>query len=215
MSDQAPAVPAGWYPDPSDATRGRYWDGAAWTEYLHHPGQPAPTPVLRAPEGTPWSTPWIWLIVLLPLLSIASLFLVPIEDVLEASFAAPEEALAAQVELYTSPGYLLSIAIGWILPALLVLFAVLDHRALRRRGVPKPLHWAWGFFAFLSPAVYPIARAVIVRRRTGRGFVVLWVTIAVLVVTAVVTTVWAVGLTLSVTDAVREQVENLGAPDLR
>lgn len=25
--------PAGWYPDPQDATRQRYWDGSAWTEH--------------------------------------------------------------------------------------------------------------------------------------------------------------------------------------
>lgn len=35
MSDvQPPAAaqpPAGWYPDPSDATQQRYWDGSAWT----------------------------------------------------------------------------------------------------------------------------------------------------------------------------------------
>jgi hypothetical protein len=25
--------PAGWYPDPHDATGQRYWDGAQWTEH--------------------------------------------------------------------------------------------------------------------------------------------------------------------------------------
>lgn len=25
--------PAGWYPDPQDGTRQRYWDGTAWTEH--------------------------------------------------------------------------------------------------------------------------------------------------------------------------------------
>jgi len=29
------APPSGWYPDPADATRQRYWDGAAWTAHLH------------------------------------------------------------------------------------------------------------------------------------------------------------------------------------
>lgn len=28
----APGVPAGWYPDPTQAHTQRYWDGAAWTE---------------------------------------------------------------------------------------------------------------------------------------------------------------------------------------
>lgn len=31
MSD-TPTPPAGWYPDPDNATEQRYWDGAAWTE---------------------------------------------------------------------------------------------------------------------------------------------------------------------------------------
>ena len=28
-----PATPAGWYPDPNDASQQRYWDGSAWTEH--------------------------------------------------------------------------------------------------------------------------------------------------------------------------------------
>lgn len=31
-SPVAPAVPAGWYADPSAQARVRYWDGSAWTE---------------------------------------------------------------------------------------------------------------------------------------------------------------------------------------
>jgi len=30
----APALPADWYPDPSDRTRLRYWDGLGWTEQV-------------------------------------------------------------------------------------------------------------------------------------------------------------------------------------
>ena len=29
----ATATPAGWYPDPNDAAKQRYWDGSAWTEH--------------------------------------------------------------------------------------------------------------------------------------------------------------------------------------
>ena len=34
-----PGVPANWYPDPSDRTRLRYWDGLGWTEQVldEHP----------------------------------------------------------------------------------------------------------------------------------------------------------------------------------
>jgi hypothetical protein len=32
-------VPAGWYADPLDATRQRYWDGATWTSLIQTGGQ--------------------------------------------------------------------------------------------------------------------------------------------------------------------------------
>jgi hypothetical protein len=40
----APAPPAGWYPDPEDGSRSRWWDGRAWTEHL-------------APAAPPWPPP--------------------------------------------------------------------------------------------------------------------------------------------------------------
>jgi hypothetical protein len=44
--------------------------------------------------------------------------------------------------------------------------------------VPRPFHWA---FAFLSSAVYPIGRSVVVKRRTGQGISPMWVSIALIV----------------------------------
>jgi outer membrane biosynthesis protein TonB len=35
----APAVPAGWYADPSGRFELRYWDGSAWTEHVARGGQ--------------------------------------------------------------------------------------------------------------------------------------------------------------------------------
>jgi hypothetical protein len=43
-----PTTPAGWYPDPEDASSLRYWDGDAWTEH----GSPA-----AAPTATPAEEP--------------------------------------------------------------------------------------------------------------------------------------------------------------
>ena len=37
-------VPAGWYPDPQDATSKRYWDGTAWTAHRHPTQHPASSP---------------------------------------------------------------------------------------------------------------------------------------------------------------------------
>jgi hypothetical protein len=57
--------PAGWYPDPQDATQQRYWDGAAWTGHTASAGASAASPEgaaavgAQAPDaGAPaWSVP--------------------------------------------------------------------------------------------------------------------------------------------------------------
>jgi len=43
--------PPSWYPDPSDSTKVRYWDGTAWT------GHTAPRPVAAPPVPPPPSAP--------------------------------------------------------------------------------------------------------------------------------------------------------------
>jgi hypothetical protein len=39
-------IAAGWFADPADPNRLRYWDGVSWTEHtaLATPEQPDPTP---------------------------------------------------------------------------------------------------------------------------------------------------------------------------
>lgn len=62
MSD---TPPAGWYPDPQDSTRQRYWDGTAWTEHTAEgshgmaptSGSAAPSTV-RSGAGDPDT--WTW-----------------------------------------------------------------------------------------------------------------------------------------------------------
>ena len=54
MSDQGGGIAAGWYPDPSDPTKQRWWDGNQWTEHQ----QPAPGAVPPPPAyGTYGQSP--------------------------------------------------------------------------------------------------------------------------------------------------------------
>ena len=168
MSDEATApVPAGWYPDPENPARGRYWDGTGWTDQFHTPGQLAP--VLRAPEGTGPYTPWIWAIVIVPIVSYVPLFLIPWGSFFAFDPRNPESAVAAQLSIFTSPGYIGSIVLSLALYAAIVLFAYLDHRELMRRQVPNPFHWAWAFIPSYGALIYPIGRSVVVRSRLGGG----------------------------------------------
>lgn len=62
---------AGWYPDPQDATKQRYWDGNAWTEHTAPGAQPAApsapagggfaaAPMAGAGLGASAPDPWLW-----------------------------------------------------------------------------------------------------------------------------------------------------------
>lgn len=37
MSETTSTAPAGWYADPVNPQRSRYWDGSRWTDHLHQP----------------------------------------------------------------------------------------------------------------------------------------------------------------------------------
>ncbi|MCC4908129.1 DUF2510 domain-containing protein [Microbacterium sp. cx-59] len=159
------ATPAGWYADPWAPGVVRYWDGAAWTPHVQAP----PT---RTPEVNT-QTVWIWLIALLPLVSVLTILIVPWRSILEETIAAsmdPRRAPFASLGIYTSPWYLLAMFVGIVLSGLIVWFAYLDHRELRARGIDRPFPWPW---AFLN-SVYAVGRAIVSIRRTGRGAGVLW-----------------------------------------
>ncbi|HTL42324.1 MAG TPA: DUF2510 domain-containing protein [Pseudolysinimonas sp.] len=177
-------VPAGWYPDPNAPGGQRWWDGTQWTEHVGEPAAAQPFAAAAAPAGTKTSTVWIWLIVLLPLLGLVSLFTIDwkayLDSYLVGAFSNdPRAVTSASFSLLTQPGYLLTAALGWIVYGVTVAFAALDVRELKKRGVPQPFHWA---FAFLSGPVYVIGRSVVVKRRTGGGLAPLWVWVGTLAI---------------------------------
>jgi hypothetical protein len=185
-NSETPRSPAGWYPDPEGAQRQRWWDGERWTADVA-PLAPQPYSVDRprpsAPAGTDWNTPWIWLVLFVPLLPILPLLFLDWSLLVDIDPGSPEPDLDSQFAIYTSPAYLASVIGGWLAWALAVLFAYLDWKTLRDRGVPAPFHWAW---AFLSSLVYAIGRGVVTNSRMGKGIVVVWVAIGTIVLGVIV-----------------------------
>ncbi len=184
MTISTPITPAGWYPDPAGSPRSRWWDGAQWSEHFYDPATGVPAQGLTAPDGIAVWTPWIWLIIFLPLLSLSSLFSIDLSGYLRA---AASGSTSSSLAMMSSPGYLLSVFGGWGIYALCALFAFLDWRQLKAVGVARPFHFAW---VFLYSPVYAIGRSVVVRRRTGRGIATMWAQIAVIVAILAISIGW-------------------------
>ncbi|MEO5921237.1 MAG: DUF2510 domain-containing protein [Pseudolysinimonas sp.] len=195
MTDPTHATPPGWYPDQNAPGQQRWWDGTQWTDRVqaaystaHHYA------ALKAPAGTTTGTIWIWLYVLSPVLGLISLFAIDIAGYMRSVLANPG-SVSGTLSLYTSPGFILATIGGWLLVALGIVFAFLDWRALKARGVPQPFHWAFAFFGVAGYGlVYAIGRSVVAYRRTGAGLAPLWATIAVYVVSFIVALIWSFSL---------------------
>jgi hypothetical protein len=180
MTAQAAPTPAGWYPDPADPARGRYWNGIAWTDLYHTPGQLFPAGAEpKAPPGTDGNTVWIWLVVLLPVLPTVLALFVPWGSMYDFDPTNYYSMMSAMYGPFLSPLYWASMATSYLVYGLVVFFAYRDVKELNRRGVPKPFHWA---FAFLGGIVYAVGRSIVVARRTGKGYAPIWAEAGVLVV---------------------------------
>jgi hypothetical protein len=180
------SAPAGWYPDPHDPGRGRYWSGFAWTDLYHTPGQPFPAgAVPKAPPGTDGNTPWIWLIVLMPVVPMLMQLFVPWGSIYDIDVAArdPRIGMSGMFDFYLSPILWISTVLSYAVYGLSVFFAYRDVKELTARNVPRPFHWA---FAFLGGIVYAIGRSIVVGRRTGKGYAPIWVEAGVVLLSFVV-----------------------------
>jgi hypothetical protein len=168
------------------------------------PYQPFVPPT--APAGTRTGTVWIWLIVLLPLLSLPALFLIDIAGYTRTVMQNPASPTAS-LALFASPGFIITMVLGWVSTIASILFCYLDWRTLKARGVPAPFHWAFGFLVLASAGiVYPIGRSVVVKRRTGTGYAPMIVAIIVFVVIILVSIVWTAVVTSQILSMVPSYV---------
>ncbi|MDY0913492.1 DUF2510 domain-containing protein [Rathayibacter festucae] len=153
-------------------------------------GRPAPQP---RDSSIVTSTPWIWVVVLLPLLSALSIFLLP-PDAIAAS--AVSSTYGPRATMGMSTAYLVGLGavqvVGFLIYAAEVVFAFLDYRQLKKAGVQRPFHWAWAFLA--APYVYVIGRSVVVKRVTGGGLLPLWIFLGVVVVSFIIAIGWTATL---------------------
>jgi len=220
VASAPPASPTNAPVPPAYSTTPASASGATPPAYASAPAYPGTTPTAggypsapsvgydTAPRrGIPTNTVWIWLLVALPLVSVVSLFAFDWgsyirESVYAELYADPFASPSTAGVVLTAVSSVLSI----VLLAATVLFAFLDWRALRARGIEQPFHWAWSFFVLLigSGLVYIIGRSVVVRRHTGKGLAPLWAAIAVTVVTWIIVSIWVVMLLALVFSLVQE-----------
>lgn len=138
---------------------------------------------------------WIWLVVFLPYVSLPFLLTLDFSSFLNVdALSDSASVMGAQLALMTSPAVVAATVVGWLAMAAAIFCAYRDWRWLQAAGVPRPFHWAWGFVLLAGYPVYAIGRAVITRRRTGRGSAVMWVTIGMLVLSFIVSIAWSLSL---------------------
>jgi hypothetical protein len=201
VSDSTPGLPpAGWYPDPAGGPTRRWWDGAHWTERIEAPtGTIDPALAVPAdPVATPGTSPntWaMWVVGLTPILSIIGVLVIDFEGyfrrVFEAVIVSQNPGASADIDVFgiIGPTFAIGELFMFLSLAAFIVFAALDYRILRSRGVDRPFHWAWAFFTLLNPGslVYLIGRTVVAHRRTGRSASApMWVGIGLMVVTIIV-----------------------------
>ncbi|MFJ4038301.1 DUF2510 domain-containing protein [Microbacterium sp. NPDC090007] len=175
-----PAAP-GYSAAPASPGASGYSAAPAYPGSTAYPGTPgASRPAPRTDISA--RTVWIWLLAFLPLLGVIGLFLFDWGAYVEESISAEVYGLGSTptATLINTVVTVLSLAYS----AVTVLFAFLDWRQLRARGVERPFHWAWSVLVLVmsSALVYVIGRAVVARRRTGSGLGPMWAAIVVNVV---------------------------------
>lgn len=159
----------------------------------------APKTFPKAPAGAKVYNLFIWIIVGLPIVSLLLSFasvssLQPfLEEVLKQAQANPG-AQTIPTTPATTGWEVAAQLVGVVIAIATVVLAYFDWKALQKQGIARPFHWAFGFFAFVTPLVYIIGRSVVVHRRSGRGLLPMWISIGITVIAIVAGIALLVGI---------------------
>jgi hypothetical protein len=158
---------------PGAGQAGASWPAAARPGQYSGPGQyagpvqPAPRPEIS--RQTPVYNPLIWLITLLPVITLVILLLW--NPVFHLRYVGARRVPTLDPSAFSVPYFLLIVS-AWLIYGVSVLLSYLDWQKLQRDGVVRPFHWAW---AFLGAGVYVVGRSVIVHKvAPQRGLAPVW-----------------------------------------
>lgn len=131
------------------------------------PARPAPRPEIS--RQTPVYNPFIWLVTLLPVITLIILMIW--NPVFHLRYVGARRVPTLDPSAFSVPYFLLIVS-GWLIFGVSVLLSYLDWQKLQRDGVVRPFHWAW---AFLGAGVYVVGRSVIVHKvAPQRGLAPVW-----------------------------------------
>lgn len=116
MGDQGPTggPPPGWYPDPQQAGRRRWWDGRQWTEHTSASTPPTPQGPGGAQPPRPVDT-WLWqsiavtVLCCMPLGLVGIVFAAQAQGALSAGNHAEARRKADTARSFTIAGFVLGL----------------------------------------------------------------------------------------------------------
>jgi len=141
------------------------------------------------------NTVWIWLAIAASTLAVFTVFLIDWRGYADATVQSVTDPVPGTAQVVSSVGQMLLVSLlSYLLLGASIVFSWLDWRELKKRGLARPFHWAWSFFALgVSLGVYVIGRSVVISRRQAKnGWPPLWVWIAATVLTFAAMAAWCV-----------------------
>jgi hypothetical protein len=147
--------PAGWYADPRDATKWRYWDGAQWTDHVA-PRLAQPRPEDALAEERKWAVwaRWAFLAYVPASIASAALLAAYYESVYDGRLFARD---APQPDFFESGGLALAVqAVGFLTLGLMFVMAMWTYQAARTAkalGIPLRRQPGWALAGWFVPIV--------------------------------------------------------------